>query len=308
MKVFQNISEAKHIKNPVLTLGVYDGIHLGHQAIISQLNRIAEEIDGESVLLTFEPHPRITLNKGADSLQLLTLADEKTELLKNYGLQNLIIHPFTKEFSQLSADDFVKLLVDDIGIRSMVIGYDHHFGKDRSGDYQELSRLSKIYGFECIKVDEIKSEGNHISSTQIRNSLLEGNLEFAKKGLNRNYSLKGTVVDGDKLGRTLGYPTANLKIGKYKLIPGNGVYVVKVFIGDEVFKGLLSIGTRPTVSSTNEKRTEVYILDFDRDIYGKEIKLEFFKKLRDDLKFDSIDDLISQMDLDKAAAEKFNIN
>lgn len=308
MKVFQNISEAKHIKNPVLTLGVYDGIHLGHQAIISQLNRIAEEIDGESVLLTFEPHPRITLNKGADSLQLLTLADEKTELLKNYGLQNLIIHPFTKEFSQLSADDFVKLLVDDIGIRSMVIGYDHHFGKDRSGDYQELSRLSKIYGFDCIKVDEIKSEGNHISSTQIRNSLLEGNLEFAKKGLNRNYSLKGTVMDGDKLGRTLGYPTANLKIGKYKLIPGNGVYVVKVFISNEVFKGLLSIGTRPTVSSTNEKRTEVYILDFDRDIYGKEIKIEFFKKLRNDLKFDSIDDLISQMDLDKAAAEKFNIN
>lgn len=308
MKVFQNISEAKHIKNPVLTLGVYDGIHLGHQAIISQLNRIAKEIGGESVLLTFEPHPRITLNKGADSLQLLTLADEKTELLKDYGLQNLIIHPFTKEFSQLSADDFVKLLVDEIGIHSMVIGYDHHFGKDRSGDFQELSRLSKIYGFDCVKVDEIKSEGNHISSTQIRNSLLEGNLEFAKKGLNRNYSLKGTVVDGDKLGRTFGYPTANLKVEKYKLIPGNGVYVVKVFIGDEVFKGLLSIGTRPTVTNTDEKRVEVYILDFDRDIYGKEIKLEFFKKLRDDQKFDSVEELIRQMDVDKSAAEKFNFS
>lgn len=308
MKVFQNISEAKHIKNPVLTLGVYDGIHLGHQAIISQLNRIAKEIGGESVLLTFEPHPRITLNKGADSLQLLTLADEKTELLKDYGLQNLIIHPFTKEFSQLSADDFVKLLVDEIGIHSMVIGYDHHFGKDRSGDFQELSRLSKIYGFDCVKVDEIKSEGNHISSTQIRNSLLEGNLEFAKKGLNRNYSLKGTVVDGDKLGRTFGYPTANLKVEKYKLIPGNGVYIVKVFIGDEVFKGLLSIGTRPTVTNTDEKRVEVYILDFDRDIYGKEIKLEFFKKLRDDQKFDSVEELIRQMDVDKSAAEKFNFS
>lgn len=305
MKVFQNISEAKHIKNPVLTLGVYDGIHLGHQAIISQLNRIAEEIDGESVLLTFEPHPRITLNKGADSLQLLTLADEKTELLKNYGLQNLIIHPFTKEFSQLGADDFVKLLVDEIGISSIVIGYDHHFGKDRSGDFQELSRLSKIYGFDCVKVNEIKSEGNHISSTQIRKSLLEGNLEFATKGLNRNYCLKGTVVDGDKLGRTFGYPTANLKVENYKLIPGNGVYVVKVFVDDEFFKGLLSIGTRPTVSNTNEKRTEVYILDFDRDIYGKEIKIEFFKKLRDDQKFDSIEKLISQMDVDKAEAEKF---
>lgn len=306
MKVFYSISEAIHIQNPVLTLGVYDGIHLGHQAIISQLNRIAKEIGGESVLLTFEPHPRITLNKGADSLQLLTLLDEKTELLKNYGLQNLIIHPFTKEFSQLSADDFVKLLVDDIGIRSMVIGYDHHFGKDRSGDFQELSRLSKIYGFDCVKVDEIKSDGHHVSSTQVRNSLLEGDLEFAKKGLNRNYSLKGIVVNGDKLGRQLGYPTANLKIEKYKLIPGNGVYIVRVFIGDRVFKGLLSIGTRPTITDKSEKRVEVYILDFDRDIYGKEIKLEFFKKIRDDQKFDSIDDLVKQMDLDKSEAEKFN--
>lgn len=307
MKIFQNISEAGHIKNPVLTLGVYDGIHIGHQAIISQLNRIAEEIDGESVLLTFEPHPRITLNKGADSLQLMTLQDEKAEILEQYGLQNLIIHPFTKEFSQLTAEEFVKTLIDHIGIHSMVIGYDHHFGKDRSGDFNELSRLAKIYGFDCIKVEEVSFDGNHISSTQLRSALLEGNLDFAKKGLNRNYTMSGKVIDGDKLGRTLGFPTANLEIPKYKLIPGNGVYVVKVFIGNETFKGLLSIGTRPTVSDTNEKRVEVYILDFDRAIYGEIVKLELFHKIRDDQKFDSVEALVERMNLDKVVAEEFSV-
>lgn len=308
MRIFQSISEAKNIKNPVLTLGVYDGIHIGHQAIIAQLNRVATEVEGESVLLTFEPHPRITLKKGADSLQLMTLQDEKTEILSKYGLQNLIIQSFTKEFSQLTAEEFVKLLVDEIGINSIVIGYDHHFGKDRSGDFKELSRLSKIYGFECIKVDEVKSGGKHISSTQVRNALSEGNLEFAKKGLNRNYTLSGAVKDGDKLGRTLGFPTANLEVPKYKLIPGNGVYIVKVFIDNEVFKGLLSIGTRPTVSNTNEKRVEVYILDFDRDIYGKEVKIEFYKKIRDDQKFDSVEALIEQMELDKIEALNFSFD
>lgn len=307
MKIFQNISEAGHIKNPVLTLGVYDGIHIGHQAIISQLNRIAEEINGESVLLTFEPHPRITLNKGADSLQLMTLQVEKAEILEQYGLQNLIIHPFTKEFSQLTAEEFVKTLIDHIGIHSMVIGYDHHFGKDRSGDFNELSRLAKIYGFDCIKVEEVSFDGNHISSTQLRSALLEGNLDFAKKGLNRNYTMSGKVIDGDKLGRTLGFPTANLEIPKYKLIPGNGVYVVKVFIGNETFKGLLSIGTRPTVSDSNEKRVEVYILDFDRAIYGEFVKLELFHKIRDDQKFDSVDALVERMNLDKVVAEEFPV-
>lgn len=308
MKIFQNISEARNIKNPVLTLGVYDGIHIGHQAIIEQLNRVAKKVGGESVLLTFEPHPRITLDKGADSLQLLTLLDEKTELLRELGLQNLIVHPFTKEFSQLSADDFVKLLINKIGIHSIIIGYDHHFGKDRSGNFEELNKLSKVYNFDCIKVEEIKSENHHISSTQIRNALLDGDVELAQKGLNRNFCLYGEVVNGDKIGRTLGFPTANLKVPKFKLIPGNGVYIVKVKLGDDIFKGLLSIGTRPTVSDSGDKRVEVFILNFEKDIYGEKITLEIFRKIRNDQKFNSIEALISQMNTDKIIADEFEFN
>lgn len=305
MKVFKNINRANEIKNAVLTLGVYDGIHIGHQAIIQQLNNIAKEIGGESVLLTFEPHPRITLNKGADNLQLLTLLEEKTELLKLYGLQNLIVQPFTKEFSQLSAEEFVKLLVEKIEIHTIVIGYDHHFGKDRSGNFEELNRLSKIYGFNCLKIDEVTAGGHHISSTQIRNSLLYGNIEFAETGLNRHYSFCGKVIHGDKLGRTLGFPTANLLTQKYKLIPGNGVYVVKVFFENESFKGLLSIGTRPTINNLNQKRIEVYILDFDEDIYDENLKIEIFEKIRDDMKFNSIEELIVRMNSDKEIASLF---
>lgn len=303
MKIFNHISDCKNLKNPVLTLGMYDGVHIGHQKIIQKLNQIADEIGGESVLLTFEPHPRITLNKGADSLQLITTLDEKIELLEKYGLKTLILHPFTKEFSQLSSTDFVKdLLVDEIGIHSIVIGYDHHFGKNREGNFEQLSQLSKELDFECVKIDEVQSDGDHISSTQIRNALLEGNLSFANKGLGRNYSLNGKVIHGDKLGRTLGFPTANLQVEKYKLIPANGVYVVKVHLKDETFKGLLSIGTRPTITDSNEKRAEVYILDFDREIYDEELKIEFFHKIRNDIKFDSVEALVKQMNQDKAFA------
>lgn len=308
MNIFQNIDGCKNLKNPVLTLGVYDGLHIGHQSIINQLNNISKQISGESVLLTFEPHPRITLNKGADSLELLTLLNEKVELLEKYGLQNLIIQPFTKEFSMLNAEEFVKLLVDKIGVHTIVIGYDHHFGKDRSGDFDELSRLSEIYGFDCVKIEEIKAGEQHISSTQIRKSLKEGNLDFAFLGLGRNYSLTGKVIHGDKLGRELGFPTANLKIEKYKLIPGDGVYIVKVILDGENFKGLISIGTRPTVSDKNERRAEVYILDFDRDIYDKELMIEFQHKIRDDKKFNSVEELIQQMNSDKIIAENFSLN
>lgn len=303
MKIFNQISDCKNLKNPILTLGMYDGVHLGHQKIIQKLNEIASEVDGESVLLTFEPHPRITLNKGADSLQLITTLDEKIELLRNYGLKNLILHPFTKEFSQLSSTDFVKqFLVDQIGIHSIVIGYDHHFGKNREGNFEQLNLLSKELNFNCVKIDEIKSNGGHISSTQIRNALLNGNLEFASKGLNRKFGLTGVVIHGDKLGRTLGFPTANLKTEPYKLIPPNGVYVAKVFLNDEEFKGLVSIGTRPTVTDSSEKRVEVYILDFDREIYGEELTIEFHHKIRDDLKFASINALVEQMKQDKSFA------
>lgn len=308
MKIFDHIGQCKNLKNPVLTLGMFDGIHIGHQAIISQLNQIAGNIHGESVLLTFEPHPRVVLGKGADDLELLTTLKEKIELLEKAGLENLILHPFTKEFADLSSEEFVKeLLVDEIGIHTIVIGYDHHFGKNREGNFQQLHAFSQKYGFNCIKIEEVKSDENHISSTQIRNALWEGNLEFARKGLGRNYALSGKVVHGDKIGRTLGFPTANLEIEKYKLIPGNGVYVVKAQLKDEISKGLLSIGTRPTVTNSNEKRVEVYILDFDRNIYGETILVELIHKIREDHKFDSLKELVNQMNSDKKFAEQFKI-
>lgn len=308
MKIFDHIDECKNLKNPVLTLGMFDGIHIGHQAIISQLNQIAGNIHGESVLLTFEPHPRVVLGKGAEDLELLTTLEEKIDLLEKAGLENLILHPFTKEFADLSSEEFVKeLLVDEIGIHTIVIGYDHHFGKNRQGNFQQLHEFSKKYGFNCIKIEEVRSNGNHISSTQIRNALWEGNLEFAHKGLGRNFTLNGKVVHGDKIGRTLGFPTANLEIEKYKLIPKNGVYLVKVQLGNEPFKGLLSIGTRPTVTNSDEKRVEVYLLDFDHSIYGEILNLELIEFIREDMKFDTLEELVKQMNADKKFAEQFNL-
>ena len=306
MKIFNHISDCKNLKNPVLTLGMYDGVHLGHQKIIQKLNEIASEVDGESVLLTFEPHPRITLNKGADSLQLITTLDEKIELLRDYGLKNLILHPFTKEFSELSATDFVKnLLVDQIQIHTIVIGYDHHFGKGRQGNYELLDELSTQFNYNCVQIEEVKSDQLYISSTKIRNALLKGEIDLANQGLNRFFSLKGKVVHGDKLGRTLGFPTANLSTEKYKLIPADGVYVVRVFLKNKIFKGLLSIGNRPTVTDSNEKRVEVFLLDFDREIYSEELKIEFHHKIRDDLKFESIEALVEQMNKDKDFAIQY---
>lgn len=303
MKIFDNIKDCKDIQNPILTLGMFDGLHLGHQSIIQKLNQIANEVGGESVLLTFEPHPRIVLNKGIESLQLLTSLSEKVQLLEKYGLQNLILHPFTQEFSELSATEFVKnLLVDELNIHTIIIGYDHHFGKNREGNFELLDELSKEFGFNCIKIEEVKTNENHISSTQVRNALNEGNLDFAKNALQRNYNLSGKVIHGDKLGRTLGFPTANIEVERFKLIPGNGVYVAKVHFKGKDFKALVSIGTRPTINNLNEKRIEVYILDFDQEIYGETLKLEFHHKIRNDLKFDSIEELVNQMQKDKTFA------
>ncbi|SMC35338.1 bifunctional riboflavin kinase/FAD synthetase [Moheibacter sediminis] len=306
MKIFKDISACKNVKNPVLTLGMFDGVHIGHQCIIQKLIQIAEEIDGESTLLTFEPHPRLVLSDGKADLDLLNTLEEKIELLEQNGLQNLILHPFTKEFSQLSSEEFVReLLVNQIGVHTIVIGYDHHFGRNREGNFEQLQKLSQELNFNLIKLEEVKSDDLHISSTQIRNGLLEGNVEFAQKGLGRFYSLKGKVVHGDKLGRTLGFPTANLELPDYKLIPKNGVYLVKVNFRNEIYKGLLSIGTRPTVTNSNEKRIEVFILDFKEEIYGETLDLKLIRFIRDDMKFNSLEELISQMNYDKLIAKNF---
>lgn len=306
MKLFNSIEEFEGVDKPVLTMGMFDGVHLGHQKIINLLNHRASSIGGESVLLTFEPHPRQVLKGIGKELQLLTPIVEKMKLLKSYGLQNLIIHPFSKEFSMYDSEDFVKkFLIDKIGIDTFIIGHDHHFGKNRQGNFDQLTTLSKSYKFNLEMIEEVKNCDMQISSTQIRNYLFKGDVKSARKGLGRNYRLEGTVVHGDKLGRTLGFPTANLSCEKFKLIPGDGVYLVKVFHKMDYFKGLLSIGTRPTITDSKERRLEVYILDFDKDIYGEILTVELIHKIRDDKKFDSVDELVEQMNADKMFAQNF---
>lgn len=302
MKVYQSIQDIKPIKRPVVTLGMFDGAHIGHQSILKQLNTIAQNIDGESVLITFNPHPRMVLQPNCD-LKFLNTLQEKEEILRQFELEHLIIQEFTKDFSQVTSVEFVKnLLVDKIKIDTLVIGYDHHFGKNREGNFEQLQVLSKEFGFNLIQLEAIEENDVAVSSTKIRNALNKGNIEYANKALNYNYPLSGKVVHGDKIGRTLGFPTANLEVDPNKLIPKDGVYAVDVFVDDTKYLGLLSIGFRETVTNSREHRVEVNILKFDQDIYGKTIKLEFLGRLRDEKKFNSLDELISAMNQDKENA------
>lgn len=281
---------------------MFDGAHIGHQSILKQLNTIAQNIDGESVLITFNPHPRMVLQPNCD-LKFLNTLQEKEEILRQFELEHLIIQEFTKDFSQVTSVEFVKnLLVDKIKIDTLVIGYDHHFGKNREGNFEQLQVLSKEFGFNLIQLEAIEENDVAVSSTKIRNALNEGNIEYANKALNYNYPLSGKVVHGDKIGRTLGFPTANLEVDPNKLIPKDGVYAVDVFVDDTKYLGLLSIGFRETVTNSHEHRVEVNILKFDQDIYGKTIKLEFSGRLRDEKKFNSLDELISAMNQDKENA------
>ena len=302
MEVYQSIQDIKTIKNPVLTLGMYDGVHIGHQTIINQLNQIAEQVDGESVLLTFDPHPRMVLQPNCDLKFIYTL-EEKEKALEKLGLDHLIIHPFTREFSQLTSVEFVRdLLVNQINIHTLVIGYDHHFGKNREGNYEQLEILSKEYGFNLVQIEAVDCNDIAVSSTKVRQALIEGNIDYVNEALGTQYPLSGEVVHGDKIGRTLGFPTANLKVNDLKIIPSHGVYSVNVFVDEKKYLGLLSIGIRATVTNSQELRVEANILDFNQDIYGKTIRLEFLDKIRDEKKFNGLDELIEAMNQDKAHA------
>lgn len=304
MEIHHSIHQFNNAKNPVLTLGMYDGVHLGHQTIINQLNTIAKEVDGESVLLTFDSHPRMVLQPNCDLKFIYTLS-EKEEALEQLGLNHLIIHPFTKEFSQLSSLEFVRdLLVNEVKIHTLVIGHDHHFGKNREGNYEQLEILSKEFGFNLVQIEAVACNDLAVSSTKVRAALNEGNIPYVTKALGTNYTLSGEVVHGDKIGRTLGFPTANLKVDDLKIIPSHGVYSVHVFVNDQKYLGLLSIGIRATVTNSKELRVEVNILDFDQDIYGQTIRLEFLDKIRDEKKFNGLAELIEAMEQDKAHAIK----
>ena len=301
MKVYRDVNQF-NVAKPVLTVGSFDGVHLGHRKVIERLNEIARQKNGESVIFTFFPHPRLVLNKKQGSLRLLTTLEEKIQLLDKAGVDHLIIFPFTKEFSELSYTDFVRiLLVNELNIDSLVVGYDHKFGKDRKGDFEMLKGLSMAFKFNLEKLDALLSDNVNVSSTKIRESLQNGNIEKANRYLGYPFSLHGTVVEGQKLGRKIQFPTANIEASDpHKIIPGYGVYATNVLIEGKTYQGMLNIGTRPTINNNADKRSiEVNIFDFNQDIYKKQVEVKFIKKVRDEQKFGSIDSLRAQLEQDK---------
>jgi riboflavin kinase/FMN adenylyltransferase len=305
LNIFHNIQDFKPNKNTVATLGTFDGVHLGHKKIIERLTQEAEKSNTESLVLTFFPHPRMVL-QGNSVIKLLNTIQEKAELLESIGLQNLIIHPFDESFSQLSAEEFVKtILVDQFQIKKIIIGHDHRFGKNRSADINDLIAYGKIYDFEVEQISAQEIDEVSISSTKIRKALLSGDIQLANEYLGYNYFITGTVVKGRQLGRTIGFPTANLKIEEeYKLIPLNGVYIVKShWNGKEIF-GMMNIGTNPTVDG-KERTIETNFLDLEEDLYGKEIRIYFLQRIRSEEKFDSIDTLKAAIENDKIITQSF---
>ncbi len=300
MKIYNGLTDFNKLNNAVVTIGTFDGVHIGHQKILQRLIETSKNIDGETVLITFWPHPRYVLNPNGNKFHLLTSIEEKSEILEEIEINHLIIIPFTREFSNMSSEDFVKkVLVDKIGTKKLVIGYDHRFGKDRLGSFEELKKDAPLYGFDVEEIPEQDVDHVAVSSTKIRKALEEGDIETANKYLGRQYHLSGLVVKGNGLGKTLGFPTANINpLFEYKLIPADGIYAVSVTRNKKTFSGMLNIGLRPTVGG-KERVIEVNIFDFDEDIYGENITVKFHQKTRNEVKFETVQKLVEQLQKDK---------
>jgi len=294
--------ENLYLISPVVTLGIFDGVHRGHMALLNSLVSRARMAGGESVVVTFSPHPRLVLDRHNTNISFLTTMDEKKVLLEKANIDHLIVIEFTREFSEIPACDFVKdILVAKIGTRHLIIGYNHHFGRRGEGDFNTIKKCSEELDFVVEQVQGFHTEEGAISSTSIRDALLNGKLDEANKWLGYSYSLSGTVIEGKKIGKSIGFPTANIEPdSEYKLIPDNGVYAVEVKLDDTVYPGMMSIGSNPTVNTDISFRSiEVHILNFERDIYGKRISVVFRKRLRDEKKFDNLKQLTEQMIQDK---------
>lgn len=291
--------------SPVVTLGIFDGVHRGHRALLDELVSRAKKTGGESAVVTFSPHPRLVLEQKPANLVFLTTMEEKMILLEKANVGHIVIIEFTKEFSYISACDFIKdILVKKIGTKHLIIGYNHHFGRRGEGDFNTIKQCAESLDFTVEQVQGYHTEEGAISSSVIRDALLSGRLDEANRWLGYSYSVKGTIVEGRKIGRTIGFPTANIKPDyDFKLIPGNGVYAVEVLLDGIKHPGMLSIGTNPTVNDDRNMRSiEVHILNFDGDIYGKSISVVFRKRLRDEIKFQNKEQLSGQMKLDKDQA------
>ncbi len=301
MKIFHSINDFTNTKKTILTLGTFDGVHIGHRKILERLTHL-EDGKYESLVLTFFPHPRMVL-KGQSEIKLLNTIDEKIDLLENIGIENLVIHPFDEQFSMLTAQEFVKtILVDRFHIHKIIIGYDHRFGRNRTANIDDLILFGQHYGFEVEQISVQEINDVSVSSTKIRTALMEGNMALANEYLGYDYILTGIIAKGKQLGRTIGFPTANLQIQEnYKLIPRNGVYVVKSFINQNSFFGMMNIGFNPTVAGGNLS-IEVHYFDFDADLYDQEIRVSLLEYLRPEQKFDSVGLLKEQLEKDKKAA------
>lgn len=287
----------------VVTVGTFDGVHNGHRKIIQKLKAAADKIAGETAILTFNPHPRTILFPDSNQVCLNTNG-EKAELLNETGINNLIVHPFTREFSLLSSDEFIReFLVNRLKTKYLVVGFDHHFGKDRQGNFSSLKQTGNELGFEVEEISVEESDNHKISSTRIRQSLLEGNTALANDLLGYRYMISGTVVKGKQLGRTIGFPTANIFHEGGKLIPKDGVYAVSIVHSGQTYFGMMNIGNRPTVNGT-DRSVEVNIFDFDKDIYGEKIRVHLVQRLRDEVKFNGIEALKAQLKSDAIHAKE----
>ncbi|HEY9194972.1 MAG TPA: bifunctional riboflavin kinase/FAD synthetase [Mucilaginibacter sp.] len=300
MRIYHNIDEFKALNNAVVTIGTFDGVHIGHRKIIAGIKELARETGGETVILTFFPHPRMILHPEDESIKLITTIDEKARLMEQLGVDHLIITPFSRDFSNQTAEDYIRdVLVNKIGTKKIVIGYDHRFGKDRQGGLEDLLRLSPVYGFDVEEIPEQDINEVAISSTRIRTALLKGDIGLANTFLGYPFFITGTVVRGDQIGRRIGYPTANIVVEeKYKLIPSDGIFAVTVNVAGETYNGMAYIGSRPTVNGLT-RNVEVNIFDFDKDIYNQSISMAFHHYVRGDVKFASLDELKVQLAQDK---------
>lgn len=310
MKIYNCINDFKPVKNTVVTIGIFDGVHLGHQAIFKQMSAEAKKINGETVVITFYPHPRIVLGLDSSNLKFIKTEKKKIEAIEKSGIDNLIIINFTEEFASMPPESFIKdLIIDKIHPKIIIMGYDQQFGNNREGSFELLTKMSAKFGFEVDRIDAIKIDKVTVSSTKIRKLLELGNISEANKLLGHEYSITGKVVRGQSIGHNLGFPTANIKVGdEFKLIAAVGVYACRVHCQNHVYKGMANIGFRPTIDKGNMSDVgitiEVNIFDFEKAIYGKEITISFVERMRDEHKFKNIEALKTQLAKDKINALK----
>jgi len=300
VKIYHNIEDFVEVKNPVVTVGTFDGVHIGHQKIINRMKEVAREKGGETVLVTFYPHPRLVIHADSKNLKFINTQDKKIGLIERFGIENLLIIPFTRDFAKTSSNDFVKsVLVNSIHTRVLIIGYDHHFGKNRLGDFSILYDLGREYGFDVERVQAQNVNNINVSSTKIRKALEEGKIRVANQLLGYNYSITGKVVPGQRIGRKIGFPTANIELeNEYKLIAADGVYACMVEWNGTLYKGMGNIGIRPTVN-LSERTIEVNIFDFNEDLYNQTICIYFIDRLRDEIKFENLEKLRQQLIRDR---------